>query len=74
MTNKISIAALAVQHTISSYVNDYEMQGDDGCHTPNEIELALIEDAINGLLVDDDFLKTFNTWQSMIHGKVELDK
>lgn len=49
----------AVYKAISAYVADYDFRGDDGDHTPTEGERILIEDAIMGLLADDDFLSAF---------------
>lgn len=44
-----------LEKIIDAYVDDYEMRGDDGDHTPTEGERAMIKDAIMGLLVDDDW-------------------
>ena len=51
----------AVEGRISEFVGEYEMfgedeQGRDGCYIPNESERALISDAINGLLDDDELI------------------
>jgi len=45
----------AVGRLVSEYVEGYEMRG-DGDYTPTESERLLIEDAIHGLLADDEFL------------------
>lgn len=47
---------------VTEYVRDYEMcdcedeNGNTGDYSPNENESALIDDAIQGLLADDDFV------------------
>lgn len=52
---------LAVQEAIKEYVAGYEMIGEDeygrdGVYSPTEMERAIIEDAIHGLLADTEFL------------------
>jgi hypothetical protein len=49
------------------YVKGYEWDaGEDGYHVPTESERILIEDAIAGLLADEDFVRTFNAWQDEV--------
>ena len=51
--------ACATEQAIDEYLSDYTMDGDDAFHLPTESELALIKDAIMGLLVDQNFLAAF---------------
>ncbi len=51
--------ACATEQAIDEYLSDYTMDGDDAFHLPTESELALIKDAIMGLLVDQNFLDSF---------------
>jgi hypothetical protein len=46
----------AVNAAVTEYLDGYELRADEGDHAPTEFERLLIEDAVNGLLVDDDFL------------------
>jgi len=52
-------AACMREQVIDEYLCDYTMDGDDSFHLPTESELALIKDAIMGLLVDPKFLASF---------------
>lgn len=54
---------------IKDYVASYEVRADEGDYTPNDRERFLIEDAINGLLADADFVRTFNAWQGAVRRK-----
>lgn len=51
--------ACMTEQAIDEYLSDYTMDGDDAFHLPTESELALIKDAIMGLLVDQNFLDSF---------------
>jgi len=51
--------ACATEQAIDEYLSDYTMDGDSEFHVPTESELALIKDAIMGLLVDPNFLASF---------------
>jgi len=50
--------ACTIEQAIDEYLSGYVMEGDGGCHSPNEGELMLIKDAIMGLLVDPAFMAT----------------
>lgn len=52
-----------VQDAVKEYLNGYEFRGDEACHTPTEDERLLIEDCVQGLLADDDFLNAMREWQ-----------
>lgn len=55
------------ERVIEEYCAGYEWDaGEDGYHNPSDQERMLIEDAINGLLADDQFLLTFNAWQDKV--------
>ena len=56
----------AAQLAISAFCDEYEWIGDFGYHVPEEAERVLIEDAIQGLLADETFLRTFNSWQDNV--------
>lgn len=43
------------QQFADDYVEHYEMEADEGTYHPSERERFLIEDAINGLIGDEDF-------------------
>ena len=57
-----SSAAQAMQALADAYVEGYELRdaedanGNTGDYPPNEREQMLIQDAVNGLIADDDFL------------------
>ena len=57
-----SNAAQAMQALADEYVEGYELRdaedanGNTGDYTPNERERMLIQDAVNGLIADEDFL------------------
>jgi hypothetical protein len=51
--------ACMTEQAIDEYLSDYTMEGDSEFHMPSESELALIKDAIMGLLVDPNFLAVF---------------
>lgn len=65
-------ACQAVEVAIDEYIGNYELYGEDdetgcsGIYTPTEQEIMLIEDAIQGLLSDTDFVTSFNLWQDQI--------
>lgn len=45
-----------LQDFIKQYVENYELRGDDeGDHVPNQFERMLIMDAIQGLIIEDEF-------------------
>ena len=46
----------AIQDAIDEYLDGYELRLDEGCHTPTEFERFLIDDAIGGLLTEDDLI------------------
>lgn len=55
-------AVTSVQQLADEYVSGYEMYGEteegaDCVYSPNERETMLIQDAINGLICDEDFLR-----------------
>jgi hypothetical protein len=37
---------------VADYVDNYEFRGDDGDYAPNDSERVLLEDALNGFVVD----------------------
>lgn len=47
----------AITRHINEYIADYTLDEDSGSYTPTEQERLLIEDAIMGLLADEEFLK-----------------
>lgn len=54
-------AVLGVQQFADDYVEGYEQLGEDdqgreGYYTPSDVERALILDAVNGLIADEDFI------------------
>lgn len=64
---KIIALCDANEKVVSEYINDYELDDGEHCpYAPNEAESALIADAIHGLLVDDEFVATFNAWQDVV--------
>lgn len=57
----------ALNAAIDEYVEGYEQCGEDqdgrdAIHTPTDGERFMINDAIQGLLVDEDFLKAMKAW------------
>ncbi len=45
----------AAQKALVAYVEDYEMEGDNGFYIPTENDKCMLIDCINGLLTDEDF-------------------
>lgn len=67
----LDAALKALDVAIDEHVEGYEMYGEgdagrEGTYTPTEYERLLIEDAIQGLLADEAFVETFNTWQDQV--------
>ena len=56
----------AVNTSVRDYLDDYEVRGDEGCYTPNERERFLLADAINGLLVDEDFIRALHAHRDAV--------
>lgn len=46
----------AINDAVKEYLDGYEMEGDGGYYVPNNRERAILDDAVAGLLADDDFL------------------
>ncbi|CAB3920056.1 hypothetical protein [Achromobacter ruhlandii] len=46
----------AIDAAVREYLDGYEMEGDGGYYVPNNRERAILDDAVAGLLADDDFL------------------
>lgn len=46
----------AINAAIDEYLDGYELRLDEGCLTPTEFERFLLDDAIAGLLDDDEFI------------------
>ena len=57
-----TVLLAAVQEYITEYLDGYEVRGDEGDYTPNEREAFLIDDAIQGLLAEDEFLQKIKAW------------
>lgn len=55
-------AGQSVQSFVDEYIESYELRdvedanGNTGDYTPNERERMLIQDVVNGLIADEDFL------------------
>lgn len=65
-----------VNKIVDRFVNEYELDDGELSHTPSEVERFLISDAIQGLLVDDDFVKAFEEWRHLVkitHTPKELE-
>lgn len=67
-------AALAVMAGVqAAYLKDYEFtDGETFEHSPSETELAMIEDAINGLLAESEFVAAFEAWRKLCQPKTRL--
>lgn len=64
--DKVAAASLMEDH-LNTYLADYEFNNDDGgCHTPNETERLLIDDAVHGLLADEGFLDALVAWRLLV--------
>jgi hypothetical protein len=48
-----------VNKALQEYLGGYELRADEGDHTPTDFERLLIEDAIQGLMVEDEFVDAF---------------
>ena len=49
---------------VDEYIEDYEYDDGEACHSPSELERTLIADAIHGLLGLQEFIPLFLAWQS----------
>lgn len=59
----LMVACESVQTRLAAYLRDYEMSTDDGIdYQPTEFEAVMIEDAIQGLLADHEFLGALAGW------------
>lgn len=56
MTHPTSRDWKAIDAAVKEYLDGYEMEGDGGYYVPNNRERAILDDAVAGLLADDDFL------------------
>ena len=59
--NKIKERVNQLQKLVDDYVEDFETiaeddEGHEGYYQPNDLERMLINDAIHGLIEDDDFI------------------
>jgi hypothetical protein len=65
ITPEEALAALCL--TIDSYTEEYAFEAEseegDVAHTPNDFEMRLIEDAIQGLISEPEFVRDFIAWQ-----------
>ena len=57
-----TVLLAAVQEYIKEYLDGYEFGGDDGDYTPTEAESLLIDDVIQGLLAESEFLDKMKAW------------
>lgn len=55
MTKDIQDWIAAIEKFVDEYVDCYELDDDECHHEPTEHERFLIEDAINGLIADEQF-------------------
>lgn len=59
-----------VEGIVQTFVSDYELDSGDGAYyMPTDNERALITDAINGLLANDDFVDALHKWQRLAHDR-----
>lgn len=65
---KSEATAGQLEAVVSAYVADYEMRTEPA-YAPTEWERQVIEDAIQGLLADDEFIAAFNDWQAAVRGE-----
>ncbi len=47
----------AIDAAVREYLDGYEMEGDGGYYIPNKRERAILDDAIAGMLADDEILE-----------------
>lgn len=55
MTQAPTPGPLSGDYSVEEYVAEYEFRGDEGSHTPNDDERALITDAIHGYLSEASY-------------------
>lgn len=56
-----------LQAVIEEYIDGYTFEGDNGYHQPTGAERILIMDAIQGMLVDDDFITANRALDATAH-------
>lgn len=69
-TTPIQDACRKVSSIQSDYVAEYEFDdGEHQTHYPTDFETLMIEDAIIGLLANEDFVAAFIEWMLLVHGE-----
>ena len=56
----------AMEEAVDGYVKGYDYDDGEHSHDLSENERIYVEDAVQGLLADDDFVRTFNAWQDAV--------
>ena len=74
MNDETRAALETVDEAMKKYLDEYELVGEDargreGTYTPTDHERMLIQDALDGLFAEEDFLAKFNHWQDLVRAR-----
>ncbi|MFK5949525.1 MAG: hypothetical protein QM500_12235 [Methylococcales bacterium] len=58
--------------SIDEYIDEYELEADEGSYTPNDHEKVLITDSIYGLISDEEFVESFIKWKQLLKIKSDM--
>lgn len=58
-----------VDDIVEEFADNYELEMDTDSYTPNEDELLLIRDALQGLIANPEFIAAFNAWQDEVRAE-----
>lgn len=69
----LPLALEAVDRVVTEYLSEFEARGEDeqgreGDYTPTDAELALITDAVAGLIADPAFVAAYCAWRDLVRG------
>lgn len=64
-TPRETLSSMA-EHALKAYLDGYEFDdGESANYVPTPRERVLIDDAVNGLLADDDWVKHYTAWRAV---------
>lgn len=60
------LALEEMEEMIREYVEGYTLEGEDGAsYTPSDTDRILIQDAIDGLIAEAEFVERFEQWRKV---------
>lgn len=61
--SNLIVLSSELHNYIKEYIDEYEFRADEGDYSPTEHERLIIYDAIQGLLIDNKFIKKWTKWR-----------